>query len=69
MNRMIVIIGIILCIIGIILLAVVLSQPPTDENPVRQNPNELPNALYFTSLLPIFVLSVGVWLFVVGIKR
>jgi hypothetical protein len=69
MNRMIVIIGLILCIIGVILLAVVLSQPPTDENPVRQNPNELPNALYFTSLLPIFVLSVGIWLFVVGIKR
>jgi hypothetical protein len=69
MNRIIVVIGIVLCVSGVILFAVILSQPPTDENPVRQNPNELPNALYFTSLLPIFVLSVGIWLIVMGIKR
>ena len=69
MNRVIFIIGIVICLSGVILFGVVLSQPPTDDNPVRRNPNELPNALYFTSLLPIFVLSVGVWLIVMGIKR
>ena len=69
MNKVIFMIGIVICLSGVILLAVVSLQPPTDDNPVRRNPNELPNALYFTSLLPIFVLSVGAWLVVMGIKR
>lgn len=66
---MIVVIGIIICLSGVILFAVVLSQPPTNENPVRRNPNEPPDALYFTSLLPIFVLSSGIWMIAVGSKR
>ncbi len=70
MNKVIVVIGIIICVSGVILFGVVLSQPPTnDENLVRRNPNELPDALYFTPVLPIFVLSGGVWMIVVGSKR
>jgi hypothetical protein len=69
MNKVIVVIGIILCLSGVILFALVLLQPPTDENLVRRNPNELPDALYFTSLLPVFVLSGGIWMIAVGIKR
>jgi hypothetical protein len=69
MNRVIVVIGIIICISGVILLQVVLSQPPADENPIERNPYELPNALYFTPVLPIFVLSGGIWMVAVGIKR
>jgi hypothetical protein len=69
MNKVIVVIGIIICLSGVMLFAVVLSQPPTNKNPVRRNPNEPPDALYFTSLLPIFVLSSGVWLIAVGSKK
>ena len=66
---MIVVIGIIICLSGVILFVVVLSQPPRNENPVKRNPNEPPDALYFTSLLPIFVLSSGIWMIAVGSKR
>jgi hypothetical protein len=69
MNKVIVVIGIIICLSGVMLFAVVLSQPPTNENPVRRNPNEPPDILYFTSLLPIFVLSSGIWMIAVGSKR
>jgi hypothetical protein len=69
MNKVIVVIGIVICLGGVILFAVVLSQPPTNENPVRRNPNEPPDALYFTLLLPIFVLSSGIWMIAVGSKR
>jgi hypothetical protein len=69
MNKVIVVIGIIICLSGVILFAVVLSQPPTNENLVRRNPNEQPDAIYFTSLLPIFMLSGGIWMIVIGIKR
>ena len=62
MNKLIVVIGIIICLSGVILFAIVLSQPPTNENPVRRNPNELPDTLYFTPVLPIFVLSGGIWM-------
>ncbi len=70
MNKVIVVIGIIICLSGVILFAVVLSQPPTDEeNLVRRNPNAPPDALYFTPVLPIFVLSGGAWLIAIGSKR
>jgi hypothetical protein len=71
MNKVIVIIGIIICLSGVILFVVVLSQqpPPVNENPVRGGPNELPDALYFTPVLPIFVLSSGIWMIAIGIKR
>jgi hypothetical protein len=69
MNKVIVVIGIVICLSGVMLFAVVLSQPPTNENPVRRNPNEPPDVLYFTLLLPIFVLSSGVWLIAVGSKK
>jgi energy-converting hydrogenase Eha subunit A len=69
MNKVIVVIGIIICLSGVILFAIVLSQPPTNENPVRRNPNELPDVLYFTPILPIFVLSAGIWMIAVGSKR
>jgi hypothetical protein len=68
MNKAIVIIGISLCLSGIILFALVLSQPPT-ENPVRRNSNELSDNLYLTSFLPIFILSSGIWMIAVGIRR
>jgi hypothetical protein len=71
MNKVIVVIGILICLSAVVLFAVVLSQqpPPTNENPVTRNPNELPDALYFTPVLPIFVLSSGIWMIAVGIKR
>jgi hypothetical protein len=69
MNKVIVVIGIVICLSGVILFAIVLSQPPTNENAVGRNPNELPNALYFTPVLPIFVLSGGIWMIAVGSKR
>jgi hypothetical protein len=70
MNKVIVVIGIVICLGGVILFAVVLSQqPPTNENSVRRNPNEPPDALYFTPALPIFVLSSGIWMIAIGIKR
>jgi hypothetical protein len=70
MNKVIVSIGIILCLSGVILFALVLSQPPAnDESSVTRNSNEPPDTLYFTSLLPIFVLSSGIWMIAVGIKR
>ena len=69
MNKVIVAIGIIICLSGVILFAIILSQPPTNKNPVRRNPNELPDALYFTPILPIFVLSAGIWMIAVGSKR
>ncbi len=69
MNKVIVVIGIVICLGGVILFAAVLSQPPTNENPVRRNPNESPDTLYFTLLLPIFVLSSGIWMIAVGSKR
>jgi energy-converting hydrogenase Eha subunit A len=71
MNKVIVVIGILICLSAVVLFAVVLSQqpPPTNENPVRRNQNELPDALYFTPVLPIFVLSSGIWMIAVGIKR
>ncbi len=69
MNKVIVVIGIIICLSGVMLFAVVLSKPPTNKNPVRRNTKEPPDALYFTSLLPIFVLSSGVWLIAVGSKK
>ena len=69
MNKVIVVIGIIICLGGVILFAVILSQPPTNENPVRRSPIGPPDTLYFTLLLPIFVLSSGVWMVAVGSKR
>jgi hypothetical protein len=71
MNKVIVVIGILICLSAVVLFAVVLSQqpPPTNENPVRRNPNEPPNTLYFTPILPVFVLSSGIWMIAVGIKR
>jgi hypothetical protein len=72
MNKVIVVIGILICLGAVVLFAVVLSQqppPPTDENPVRRNPNEPPDTLYFTPVLPVFVLSSGIWMIAVGIKR
>ncbi|MDQ3852062.1 MAG: hypothetical protein M3299_04435 [Thermoproteota archaeon] len=69
MNKVIVVIGIIICLSGVILFAIVLSQPATNENPVRRSPIEPPDALYFTSLFPIFVLSTGIWMIAVGSKK
>ena len=69
MNKKLLTIGIVITLTGFIFFAIIMLQPPNIKcvgNICEQKP---PEGLYVTSLLPIFLLSTGIWMVVLGFKK
>lgn len=68
MNKKLVIPGVAIIAFAAILFWLVSEQPPTRDCLVNCG-FQVTGRLYLTSLLPLMLGTLGIWLFVVGIKR